>query len=490
MRYVPPSSSRPLVLGIDLGTTNTKVALADIGPSDITLRAVVAGPTPAPAGLTDTLGRLIGQVVGNGPAPDAVGIASMAETGVPLDADGEPLGDWLRWDGRRAGREADDLAQRLGWTELVRATGVRPSAKVPLVTWAWLQANDPDRFAALARWAGVADFAGYLLTGRLATDHTLAGRTMAYRLPVDGRIADGFDSDLLAAVGLHPARLPDVCAGVIGTVRTGPFSDAGLRVGTPVTIAGHDHAVAAYAAGVRRPGEVADSVGTAEALLTIVTSAPDPATVARAGLSSVVTVDGRHRGVLAGSPGAGALVEWWLEHEAGGRPAAALFAEAAELGDEPGDVFVLPYPRGRPTPAPDPSAQLEIIGRRPDHDRARLARSLLEGLCLHARWILEEQARLAAEESRSGPVTLLGAPIAANPTWLRLKSLVHTRPFELVTEAEAGAAGAALLGAVRAGLVDGEVPSLPRRPVPAPEPRPDYEQTFAAFVAAATGGSA
>ena len=40
---------------------------------------------------------------------------------------------------------------RLGWAELVAATGVRPSAKVPLATWAWLRANRPDLWRATAR---------------------------------------------------------------------------------------------------------------------------------------------------------------------------------------------------------------------------------------------------------------------------------------------------------------------------------------------------
>ena len=39
------------------------------------------------------------------------------------------------------------------------ATGVRPSAKVPLATWAWLRTHRPETLDAMARWAGVADLA-------------------------------------------------------------------------------------------------------------------------------------------------------------------------------------------------------------------------------------------------------------------------------------------------------------------------------------------
>jgi sugar (pentulose or hexulose) kinase len=133
----------------------------------------------------------------------------MAETGVPLGADDAPLTGWLRWTDRQGDAEAGALARRLGRDELIRATGVRPSAKAPLAKWAWLRAQG----RAMTRWAGAADLAGLLLTGRLATDHTLAGRTMAYRLPGAGEPPPaGFDAALLAEAGLRPSQLPAVVA--------------------------------------------------------------------------------------------------------------------------------------------------------------------------------------------------------------------------------------------------------------------------------------
>ena len=473
MGDVPQSTPGVLALGIDVGTTNTKVALVELGDT-LRVRAAAAAPTPSPADLTVVLAGLVAAVLRGTDRPAAVGIASMAETGVPLDADGKPLGDWLRWDGHRAGAEARALADRLGWAELVRATGTRPSPKVPLATWAWLRTAEPDRFAALHRWAGAADLAGYVLTGRLVTDHTLAARTMAYRRPVSGRLGERFDAELLAEVGLRPEQLPEVRADA-GRVR----DFAGLPAGLPVTIAGHDHAVGAYAAGVRRPGEVADSVGTAEALLTVVAAAPDPVAVAAAGMSSVLTVDAAYPAVLAGSPAAGAFVEWWCAEQ--GTPVTDF---APDDGDEPVPLLVLPYLHGRQAPAPDPAARPRFVGQ--DGDPRARARAVLQGLCLQAEWIRREQARLAGLRP-DGPLAVLGGPVAANPAWARLKAAIAAGPVRLVCEGDAVAAGAALLAAVRAGLVDAPGPALAARPVPAPDPRPDYEPTLAAFIAAATG---
>ncbi|MFC7549313.1 L-fuculokinase [Plantactinospora sp. GCM10030261] len=478
-----------LAVGIDVGTTNTKVALVMVDATQLRVRAVATAPTPEPATLKPVLLALLRQVLTGSPAIEAIGIASMAETGVPLDRSGVPLGSWLRWDGHRAGAEADDLARRLGWAELVAATGVRPAAKVPLATWSWLRARQPDRWAAMAAWAGVADLCCRLLTGRLVTDHTLAGRTMAYRLPRPGDAPPaGFDKHLLAEVGLHPRRLPAVAGPdeVAGHVEDPDFVAIGLPVGTPVVVAGHDHAVGAYGCGVREPGDVADSLGTAEAIMSVVAEPPDPVEVGRAGMSTVVTVSGRHRAILAGSSSAGATVGWWLAHESGGIAPDELFDRVLAAGDQPTGVIVLPYLSGRQAPEPDPAARLRVLGRRPTHTTAELAKAMLEGLCLQSRWMLAEQSRLAGR-SHPARVTLLGGAVAANPAWVRIKAQVLPDELRVVPEAEPVAAGAAVIAAARAGLVGPVVPTLDGHPTsPTGTGGTDYDESFARFVASAT----
>jgi xylulokinase len=452
---------------------------------------VAAAPTPEPQALKPLLLKLLRRVLAGSAPPEAVGIASMAESGVPLDGSSQPLGPWLRWDRHQAASEAAQLSQRLGWLELVAATGVRPSAKVPLAVWAWLRAQQPDRWAAMARWAGAADLACLLITGQLATDHTLAGRTMAYRLPPSGMpLPEGFDPNLLAEVGLRPEQLPTVTPPdrLAGRVTDPAFVACGLRAGTPVVVAGHDHAVGAYAAGVREPGGVANSVGTAEAVMSVVTGVPDPVKAGRAGMSTVVPVAGRHRAILAGNSSSGATVAWWLGHESGSLAPEELFARVLNSTGGPGEIIVLPYLSGRQAPAPDPSATLEVLGRRQHHGPVELARAMLEGLCLQTRWMLEEQLRLAGGDITTVTVTVIGGGGApASQAWLHLKARVMPWPLWLVTATEPVAAGAALLAAARSGATGPQVPSLPRSPVvPKDGPSGEYDGMLARFVAAAT----
>ncbi|MCR6648772.1 MAG: FGGY family carbohydrate kinase [Cellulomonas sp.] len=526
-------------LGIDVGTTHTKVALVDVdAPRTL---SVASAPTSGPADLLRVVADLTRRVLAaapDAPVPAAVGVASMAETGVPIGPDDEPRGDWLRWDGHRAGAQADALAARLGRAELFAATGVRASAKVPLATWAWLRDEQSGRRARSraaagagerggavgslhgdGRWAGAADLVVLGLTGRLVTDHTLAGRTMAYRLgDVRTGLPAAFDADLLAEVGLAPHQVPRVLRpGETVPLRAGALTDAGLLAGTPVTVAGHDHAVGAFAAGVRAAGDVADSVGTSEVVCTVLAADPERVPVAAAGMSLVRTVRGDAPALVAGSSSAGGAVAAWLAHVAPADERAALLARASAVDDAlvallVGDVarmpdvagvpaatdamvgavadgrdpfVVLPYVHGRQTPAPDAAATLRAVGLVPTDPVAAL-RGVLLGAALQARWMLDAQAALAG--APPARVRALGRPMIANPAWAALKRWCSPVPLDVVADEEAVAAGAALLAAERAALATPApvLRLLPEGPPASRIARAAVGDRLGAFIGAAT----
>lgn len=517
----------PLALGIDIGSTNTKVVLVDVPDPKVTDRAPrdvasLSAPTPHDArALVATVARLIRAVLTDSPAPPlAVGIASMAETGVPLSADGEPLTHLLRWDGHSAGEDADALARVHGRQALFTATGVRPSAKVPLATWARLRRTEPDLYRRMAHWSGAADLVVLALTGELVTDHTLAGRTMAYRLPGAGApLAGTFDPALLDVVGLRPGQLPRVAPadGVAGRVGLGNGPGAAwgdvvrgladvLPHGTPVVVAGHDHAVGCWAAGTRAPGDRADSVGTAEAVLTILDHAPDPVAVAAAGMSWVRPVAGRHDALLAGTSSAGAMLDWLrgrLGHDSLDEHLAAA-RQSLDADPEPTGVVVLPYLAGRQTPSPDAGARVVV---EPEAGGVRLVRAVLEGISLQARWMADAQRDLAGTTARatgapagteparttqaSGALAVLGTALAV-PAWAETKRRVMPEPLRWVDHPQPVATGAAVLALVRSGALGdplGQLFDAPTLGATTSDPPRDlpYERMYADFVAKALG---
>ncbi|MCP2635552.1 FGGY family carbohydrate kinase [Microbacterium sp. HD4P20] len=460
-----------LVLGLDIGSTTTKAALVAVA-AEVSVVRVARTPTPADAAeLIAACAAVARECLADArQAIAAVGIASMAESGAVLGADGSPLTPLLRWDRHVDQQHLDDLlAQHPGLPSL---TGVPATTKPAAIALRALRAEHPGLFGATRHWAGVADLVAHALTGVRATDHTLAARTM-----MAGADGDGWDAAVLASTGIALAALPDVRApGEAVAPTTADALAFGLPAGVPVFIAGHDHAVGAWASGVRAPGAVADSLGTAEAIVRVTDAAATPAAVAD-GFSVGRTVDGSARTLVGGSRACGAMLEWWEAKH----PADRLLSRLGALDPESwatSRMTVLPYPSGRQCPRPDPDARVAIRGE--ETDPAGRARAVLQGLVLHARWMRETIDAHAG--SPSTDLTLLGSLADRIPPWAPLTGTAGI-PAHRTTTGEPVAAGAALLAAVRVGAASPDL-TLERTDV-APATAPGLDDAYRRFLDAA-----
>lgn len=488
------SPRQPLLAGIDIGSTHCKALLCT---PDGAVVARAQRPTPRNAdGCTHdaaeltaaALGALTDCVSAADRAPDAIGLTGMAETGVPLDRHGAPIGPVLAWSDPAPAPYAERLAGAFGARDLHARTGVLPSAKVPLARWCWLREQHPERLNRMRQWAGAADLVARALTGRVGTEATFAQRTMAWEHGT-GSTAGRWNPDLLAEAGLTPAHMPHVHppGRPVGGVTRAVARRLGLRSGAQVVVAGHDHLVGAWISGARGAGRAADSMGTAEAVLTVSAAPPDAAAAAAEGMSWGRHVDGAHWVTLAGMSSSGALVEWFCdrfltpasagaaaggtgwegaghggalagssaagEHSARYREFARLVERSegveGELPGSPTGITVAPYLQGRSAPRPDPAARLAVHGMASRHGPADLALALLEGAAYHAHWMAEVQAELAGATPQT--VTLLGGSTRQR-AWTALKAAVSPWTTEVCSEAEAPCLGAAAWGGAALGL--------------------------------------
>jgi xylulokinase len=405
-------------LGIDIGTTNTKVCLIPDG------RTMTARTPDSARGLQAATLRLIDEIAQDHTL-EGIGITGMAETGVPLDHDLQPLTPLITWRDQPGVEQAAELAAEVGPQELFARTGLRLSAKLPAVTWRWL---GEDLRARTRTWAGAPDLVFAALTGTYATH-----LTHAQRLGVLDLRKRSWDPDLLKFGGLRADQLPRIAEPMTITART--------PAGIPVVLCGHDHLVASWAAGVRAPGQVADSLGTSEAVVTPSSALVLDDVLRQQGISSGWYADGRHGCAISGNGAAGGLIEQRLAYL--GRDYNWLADVLAQIGP-PSAQVVAPYPAGRQAPAPDPATRYDV--RADAADPAMAMRALVDALALHARWMAEEQTSLLGIEWRStvafgGPVRLAG--------WMARKALASASPtlreFAVVAEDATGAVGAGLM---------------------------------------------
>jgi xylulokinase len=471
----PPSGPAHTLVGVDVGSTHIKAVLVDpeSGVLHVARRATDThavrggGAYHRPAELLAAVSSAIAECVsaarsGARPLPSGIGIASMAEAGCPVDRRKQPVGEILAWHDPRPGRQAAWLERQIGAQQLFTRTGLRPEPKYTLPKLLWLREQKAAEFTRLRHWAGVAELVGLDLTGEFATNASLACRTMAF--DVTKRI---WSSELLAFASLEPDEMPRVLplGQSIGGLTAAAATRLGLPSGTPVAIAGHDHLVAALGAGVTKPGDALDSMGSAEATL-LVTEVPALAEeVRRGGFSSGChALDGLAY-VSGGLQSSGALVEWFMATFLAGQPRAA----ASEPGDEagpndigserygrfielldlagPGPVepVVLPYLRGRTAPHRDPSATLEIEGVRENHTLADLAAAVVDGAAYHVRWMLDELSRVTA--TPLDQIRLTGGG-ARNRRWVIAKAALGPGRLEVVRTEEAAAFGASLVAGI------------------------------------------
>jgi xylulokinase len=492
-----PAGSHPgsrSLIGVDVGSTHIRAALVtpESGVIHVALRATethaVRGggafhrPSEMLASASSAIAECVAAAASSiGQKPAAIGIASMAESGVPIDRRRAPVGDILAWHDPRPERQAAWLERQIGAASLFARTGLRPDPKYTLPKLLWLREHKAADFTRLRRWAGVAELVALDLTGQLGTNASLACRTLAFDVTLRA-----WDAELLGLASLTPEEMPTVLplGQAVGGLTAEAATRLGLPAGTPVVVAGHDHLAGAIGAGVTKVGDVLDSMGSAEATM-LVTAAPTlTEEVRRSGFSTGChAVDGLAY-VSGGLQSSGALVEWFIETfllgvegRAGGDldgtgkggPAvgqASGLGEASvggtgsgryarftalleQAGSGPVEPIMLPYLRGRTAPHHDPSATLEIEGLRETHGLPDLAAAVVDGAAYHVRWMLDELARIT--ETRLDRVKLTGGG-SRNRRWVTAKAALGPGRLEVVRTAEAAALGAALVAGVAGGV--------------------------------------
>ncbi|MCB0038253.1 MAG: hypothetical protein KDE23_01165, partial [Caldilinea sp.] len=253
-----------LLVGIDFGTSHIK-AIAFTPDGQIAAKASVPTPTiyPQPgwayyepaAMWAQTVAALC-QMTAQIDDPRrivSVAVASVGETGVPLDAAGQPTYDAIAWFDTRTKPQAERLRRELGADPIFLRTGLSVQPIYTLCKILWLKENAPDAYARTATWLNAADYIAWRLCGVPASEYSLASRTIM--LDINGL---RWEKDLLAEVGVDAGILPPLLASGtgLGAVLPGAAAQTGLPAGAIVTTGGHDHVCGAFALGVTEPGSV------------------------------------------------------------------------------------------------------------------------------------------------------------------------------------------------------------------------------------------
>jgi xylulokinase len=447
-----------LVLGIDVGTTSTKVVLADPAAGVVAQASEpveLSSPHPGwaeadPAQWWANLTALVPAVLAaasaaTGAAVTAADIAAVATTGmvpavIPVDDRGRPLRHAILQNDARATAEIRELAGALPGLDFVARTGSALTQQSVGPTLLWLARREPEAWARAATVQGSYDWLATRLGAPPHVERNWALESGLFELGEDGGLTPlhPVREALASRAGLEPEVIPAVAdpGTVIGAVSPGA-AETGLRPGTPIVVGGADHVLSAYAAGLASPGDWLVKLGGAGDILVV---SDQPLVDARLYLDAhPVAGLWLPNGCMATS---GSLIRWF-QSVSGGAPVAALEAEAVAAA--PAELICLPYFLGEKSPLHDPDLRGAFLGLHLGHTRGDLYRAILEGIAYgfrHHAEIFRERGvalRPTARVSNGGSKSVVWKQILADALGVAL---------EPVLDHPGAALGAALAAAV------------------------------------------
>jgi xylulokinase len=474
-----------LILAHDLGTTGNKASLFDpsgrlLGSAYVAYETAYPRPGWAEQNPADWWGavcqstaQLLAQSQREAREIAAVGFSGEMMGCLPVDAQGRPLRSAIIWADQRAEVEAAILADRVGRDAVYRITGHRVSSNYTAAKLLWVKRQQPELYRQTRRTLQAKDYVAYRLTGCYATDYSDASGTNLFDLA-----RREWSAEIVEALEIDPGLLPDAVpsATVIGEVTREAAQATGLASGTPVTIGGGDGACATAGAGVVAPGDAYNYIGSSS-WISFVSREPlyDPAQRT----FTFAHLDPDYLFPTGTMQCAGGSFDW-LERVLRGEGEERIYSELDALASEvaPGaeGLFFLPYLIGERSPHWNPRARGAFVGLSMVHGRAEMARSVLEGVALNLRIILEA---LREQGAAIDALRLIGGG-ARSALWRQiLADVLNVRILRPQLLVEATALGAAVAAGVGVGIYDDyRVVADLVQVVPGETPRPDVAARY------------
>lgn len=444
--------------GLDVGTTSVKALLitpegAELaqGRAPTTWRTTANGVEADAAAIADAARDALADALAR--VPDAqvtsLGVASMAEAGVLVGPDDDPLASVIAWHDDRDVGQLADLVETLGGQRFSTTTGLPLRTQWSITKHRWLRDNFSATSAAVRRY-NIAEWVARSLGADPVSELSLTSRTgwldLQARAPWE---------EALAWSGASAALLGDLVQAGEPVGKVGSDCSLTQLRGATLTIAGHDHQAATVGAGACGDQDELDSCGTANAIVrtTFPTVTPKSLVALTSGGVTVGWHAVKNRWCVLGATQGGLILKGvlaWLGAEAG--PLNELDQLAAKA---------------------EPNASTVTLGPKP-HDFAISGSTAPGDVWRAATEAVTRQLRQLADVIAAG--TGPRGQIVVTGGWSNSSALMAAKasafgPLWRTETVETGARGAALL----AGLANGtyhsydDVPRLPRteiRPSP------------------------
>ena len=464
------ADNKDILIGIDAGTSMIKCAAFSTSGELLAARSRANRYDTSPDGaavqnlpdtrdaLIDTLSELVAEL---GPDRDrikAVAVTAQGDGTWLVDENNEALHEgWLWLDSRAAGI-VTELERSAGYATVFATTGTTLNAGQMRSQMLWMERHQPDLLDAAATACHCKDYLYACLTGHRATDPSEALLSFGdFRRGV-------YAPAVMRALGLDDRAhlLPPI---VDGCRESHPLLDSvarttGLPAALPITLGFVDVICSALGGGLYDAGAASAMTLTGTTGIHMrYTESADRIVLPEQPSGYTLAFPGGGFVQLQTNMAATLNIDWILDIARDVLSARGIDTDAGDLfgglderilAARPGAALYHPYisPAGERGPFIDSRARASFAGLDRNVGYHDLVRAVYEGLALAARDCYASMGRIPDE-------IRLGGGAAQSLALRRIMASVLNRPIRVADRPEAGAAGAAMIAAVRHGYFDG-----------------------------------
>jgi xylulokinase len=395
---------------------------------------------------------------------------------VVLDESDNIIRPAILWNDGRTAKQVDYLNNVIGKDKLSKLTANIAFAGFTAPKILWMQENEPENFARIAKIMLPKDYVNYLLTGVHACDYSDASGMLL--LDVEHKC---WSKEMLALCGVEERQMPKLFESYecIGTLKPEVAAELGLPETVKVCAGAGDNAAAAVGTGVVGQGGCNISLGTSG---TVFISSKSFGVDDTNALHAFAHADGGWH-LMGCMLSAASCNKWLLEDIFKTNDHAA---EQAPISDEKlgkNHVFFLPYLMGERSPINDTNARGTFIGMTMDTTRADLVQAVLEGVAF--------AIRDSVEVARSLGITIDSSMIcgggAKSKLWKKIMANVLGAELCAPASEQGPGMGGAMLAMVACGAYENvrsaceKLVTVSETVKPEPQLTALYEQRYQQF---------
>ena len=437
-------------IGVDLGTSSVKLLLVDETGAilkTVTRDYPLSFPEPgwseqAPEDWWQACCSGIRELIAN---QDASGIKGIGCGGqmhglVALDGNDEVIRPAILWNDSRTAEETAWLNGEIGKEKLSRLTANIAFAGFTAPKILWMQKNEPDNFARIAKIMLPKDYINYKLTGVHSCDYSDASGMLL--MDVEHKC---WSDEMLEICGIDRSIMPELYESYecIGVVKPEIAELLGLQADVRVAAGAGDNAAAAVGTGTVGDGDCNISLGTSG---TIFISSDKFGVDPNNALHSFAHADGKYH--LMGCMLSAASCNKWLCEDI--LRTQDYTAEQMDITDDKlgcNQVFFLPYLMGERSPINDTDARGTFTGLSMATTRSDVVQAVLEGVTFAIRDSFEVAKSLGIGITRS---KICGGG-AKSPLWRRMIANILNISLDIPKTEEGPGYGGAMLAMVCCG---------------------------------------